>query len=73
MRVRIMRVSKEHRFGEYQHRTLEGTKKNVKVIHLRVYDIKANLAENHYAYVKHFRETQKRRWETNTNTRNNEK
>lgn len=68
-----MRVSKEHRFGEYQHRTLEGTKKNVKAIHSCAYDIKANYARNHYAYVKYFRKTQKRRWETNTNTRNNEK
>lgn len=73
MRVRIMRVSKENQLRECKRCTLEGSTKNVKAFHLRAYDIKANSAGNHYAYVKHFRETQKRSWETNTNTRNNEK
>lgn len=73
MRVRIMRVSKENQLRECKRCTLEGSTKNVKAFHLRAYDIKENSAGNHYAYVKHFRETQKRRWETNTNTRNNEK
>lgn len=73
MRVRIMRVSKAHQLRECKRCTPEGSTKNVKVFHLRAYDIKANSAGKVYAYVKHFRETQKRRWETNTNTENNGK
>lgn len=73
MRVRIMRVSKAHQLRECNRCAPEGVKGNVKAFHLRAYDIKANLVGNHYAYVKYFRKTQKRRWETNTNTRNNEK
>ena len=73
MCVRIMRVSKVHQLRECKRCAPEGVKENVKAFHLRVYDIKANLAGNHYAYVKHFRETQKRRRETNTNIGNNGK
>ena len=73
MRVRIMRVSKAHQLRECKRYAPEGVKENVKAFHLRAYDIKANSAGKVYAYVKHFRETQKRRWETNTNIGNNEK
>lgn len=73
MRVRIMRVSKAHQLRECKRCTPEGSTKNVKAFHLRAYDIKANLVGNHYAYVKYFRETQKHRWETNTNIGNNGK
>ena len=73
MRVRIMRVSKVHQLRECKRYAPEGVKKNVKAFNFRAFDIKANLAGKDYAYVKHFRETQKRRWETNTNVGNNGK
>ena len=68
-----MRVSKVHQLRECKRCVPEGVKENVKAFYLRAYDIKTNLVGNHYAYVKYFRETQKHRWETNTNIGNNGK